>query len=118
MQQREESEWNDEEKKIVAEYHKKCADLEEEREKYHKVCERCGCVNKIWYTYLSVVTILISLISLQQLEQELRKLQQAITEGTHAFDEVLQQLFYRKVKTEMVIYQVKNFVSMITNRSG
>ena len=42
----------------------------------------------------------------KQLEMELKKLQTQIQEGGAAFDEVLQALFQKKVKTEMVIYQV------------
>ncbi len=38
---------------------------------------------------------------------ELKKLQTQIQEGGAAFDEVLQALFQKKVKTEMVIYQVR-----------
>ena len=77
MTAKNEEDWTDEEKKLVAEYEKKVKDLEEEREKYRK-----------------------------QLEMELKKLQVQIQDGTAAFDEVLQQLFHRKIKTEMVVYQV------------
>lgn len=41
----------------------------------------------------------------QQLEQELKKLQTGNSEGMQQFDEALESLFSRKVKTEMVIYQ-------------
>ena len=46
------------------------------------------------------------MIPLKQLETELKKLQGFIQEGTQSYDETLQSLFTRKIKTEMVIYQV------------
>ncbi len=82
---RPEEEWTEEDRKQVAEYEKKVKDLEEEREKYRK-----------------------------QLEVELKKLQAQIQDSTTSFDEALQQLFHKKIKTEMVIYQVSlNGWSMI-----
>ena len=41
----------------------------------------------------------------KQLEMELKKLQGLIQDGTDAFDETLKQLFQKKIKTEMVVYQ-------------
>ena len=38
---------------------------------------------------------------------ELKKLQGLIQESTDQFDEVLKALFLRKIKTQMVIYQVR-----------
>ena len=70
-------EWSEEEQKAAKEFEKKKQQLQEDREKYRK-----------------------------SLETELKKLQNSITEATAAFDEKLGQLFQRKVKTEMVIYQV------------
>ena len=77
MTAKNEEDWSDEEKKQAADYEKRVKDLEEEREKYRR-----------------------------QLEMELKKLNTQIQEGTLAFDDVLQQLFHRKIKTEMVVYQV------------
>ena len=37
---------------------------------------------------------------------ELRKLQSQIQDGTQMFDESLAQLFIKKIKTQMAIYQV------------
>jgi len=71
-----ETEWNEDEKKLAADYEKRVKELNEEREKYRK-----------------------------QLEMELKKLQSLIQDGTVAFDETLHQLFIQKIKTEMVIYQ-------------
>ena len=42
----------------------------------------------------------------QQLEMELKKLQTQTSEGTQLFDEALNILFRRKVRTEMATYQV------------
>ena len=44
----------------------------------------------------------------QQLETELRKLQGVITDGMAAFDESLNQLFLKKIKVMMVLYQVSD----------
>ncbi|KAK2163683.1 hypothetical protein LSH36_75g07025 [Paralvinella palmiformis] len=71
-----ESEWTEDEKKVAQEYERKVRELNEEREKYRK-----------------------------QLETELRKLQSLIQESTQVFDETLYQLFIKKIKTEMVLYQ-------------
>lgn len=70
-------EWNEEEQKAAKDFEKKKQQLQEDREKYRK-----------------------------SLETELKKLQSGITDATASFDEKLSQLFQRKVKTEMVIYQV------------
>ncbi|PFX29198.1 cilia- and flagella-associated protein 43-like [Stylophora pistillata] len=69
-------EWSEEEQKAAKEFEKKKQQLQEDREKYRK-----------------------------SLETELKKLQSGITDATASFDEKLSQLFQRKVKTEMVIYQ-------------
>ncbi|XP_062989315.1 cilia- and flagella-associated protein 43 [Elgaria multicarinata webbii] len=68
--------WNEDEKKIYKEYEKKVKELNEEREKHRKI-----------------------------LETELRKLQGTIQETTQTFDEIVNRLFEKKVKCEMVIYQ-------------
>ena len=70
-------EWTEDEQKAAKEFEKKKQQLQEDREKYRK-----------------------------SLETELKKLQSGIGDATAAFDEKLGQLFQRKVKTEMVIYQV------------
>lgn len=70
-------EWSEEEQKAAKDFEKKKQQLQEDREKYRK-----------------------------SLETELKKLQSGITDATASFDEKLSQLFQRKVKTEMVIYQV------------
>ena len=44
----------------------------------------------------------------QQLETELRKLQGVIADGMAAFDESLNQLFLKKIKVMMVLYQVSH----------
>lgn len=70
-------EWSEDDQKAAKEFEKKKQQLQEDREKYRK-----------------------------SLETELKKLQSGISEATAVFDEKLGQLFQRKVKTEMVIYQV------------
>lgn len=70
-------EWSEDEQKAAKDFEKKKQQLQEDREKYRK-----------------------------SLETELKKLQSGITDATASFDEKLSQLFQRKVKTEMVIYQV------------
>lgn len=70
-------EWSEEEQKAAKDFEKKKQQLQEDREKYRK-----------------------------SLETELKKLQSGISDATASFDEKLSQLFQRKVKTEMVIYQV------------
>ena len=72
-----ESEYTAEEKAAKAEYERKVAELNEEREKFYK-----------------------------QLEAELRKLQQTNVEGEQAFDDTLQQLFNRKVQIETAVFHV------------
>ncbi|XP_053318960.1 cilia- and flagella-associated protein 43 [Spea bombifrons] len=73
---RSEAEWNEDERKQLKEYEKKCKELNEEKEKYRKV-----------------------------LEAEMKKLQSSIQETTQSFDDMLTKLFEKKVKSEMVIYQ-------------
>ncbi|XP_060097687.1 cilia- and flagella-associated protein 43 [Heteronotia binoei] len=68
--------WNEDEKKVYKEYEKKVKELNEEREKHRKI-----------------------------LETELRKLQSSVQETTQTFDEIMNRLFEKKVKSEMVIYQ-------------
>ena len=70
-------EWSEDEHKAAKEFDRKQQQLQEDRDKYRK-----------------------------SLETELKKLQGGITEAAASFDEKLGQLFQRKVKTEMVIYQV------------
>lgn len=43
---------------------------------------------------------------LQQLETELRKLQSIIQDSMGGFDEMLTQVFMKKIKVMMVVYQV------------
>lgn len=76
MQQKEQTDWTEEEQKMHKEYERKVKELNEEREKFRK-----------------------------QLETELRKLQSLIAEGMATFDEALNQLFLKKIKVMMVIYQ-------------
>ncbi|CAH1784594.1 unnamed protein product [Owenia fusiformis] len=76
MSQKPEEEWSEDDLKMVAEYEKKVQTLNEEREKYKK-----------------------------QLESELKKLQLQITETMETFDQWLNNLFTRKIKTEMCVYQ-------------
>ncbi|XP_051883623.1 cilia- and flagella-associated protein 43 [Pristis pectinata] len=71
-----EYEWNEEQIKQAKEYTIKEQVLSEEKDKYKKT-----------------------------LESELRKLQAAITETTHGFDDIINKLFEKKVRTEMIIYQ-------------
>ncbi|KAJ8360229.1 hypothetical protein SKAU_G00167540 [Synaphobranchus kaupii] len=73
---RPEEEWTEEEKKSLKDHEKSVKELSEEQEKHRKT-----------------------------LETEMKKLQSAIQEGTHHFDELLSKLFERKVNCEMVIYQ-------------
>lgn len=70
-------EWSEEEQKASKDFEKKQAQHLEDREKWKK-----------------------------SLDTELKKLQSSISEATSAFDEKLALLFQKKVKTEMVIYQV------------
>ncbi|XP_076460305.1 cilia- and flagella-associated protein 43-like [Babylonia areolata] len=76
MQQKAETEWTEDEQKMAKEYERKVKELNEEREKFRK-----------------------------QLETELRKLQGLITESMANFDESLNQLFLKKIKVMMVLYQ-------------
>lgn len=73
-------EWSEEEQKASKDFEKKQQQHLEDREKWKK-----------------------------SLETELKKLQSSINESTTAFDEKLALLFQKKVKTEMVIYQVSMF---------
>ena len=73
-----EEDWGEEEHRIAKEFERKEQELKEKREKYKK-----------------------------SLETELKKLQANIDEATSGFDEKLNQLFQRKIKTEQTIFQVK-----------
>ena len=70
-------EWNEEEQKLAKEFEKKEQELKEQREKFKK-----------------------------SLETELKKHQSTINDATAAFDDKLNQLFQRKIQTEMAIFQV------------
>ncbi|XP_064602614.1 cilia- and flagella-associated protein 43-like isoform X2 [Liolophura sinensis] len=76
MSNKKQEDWSEEETKMAKDYERKVKELEEEREKYRK-----------------------------QLETELRKLQAVIQESMASFDEGLNQLFMKKVRTQMVVYQ-------------
>ncbi|XP_078310806.1 cilia- and flagella-associated protein 43-like isoform X4 [Crassostrea virginica] len=76
MSTKEPNDWTEDEQKLAKEYEKKVKDLQEEREKYRK-----------------------------QLETELRKLQGMIQDSMQGFDDTLTQLFMKKIKIMMVIYQ-------------
>ncbi|XP_033122449.1 cilia- and flagella-associated protein 43-like isoform X2 [Anneissia japonica] len=69
-------EWSEDELKIAKEYERKVKELNEEREKYKKT-----------------------------LEAELKKLQTIISDTTSNFDDKLVDLFLKKIKVEMVIFQ-------------
>ena len=83
MTNKPQEEWSEDDQKAAKEFEKKKLQLQEDREKYRK-----------------------------SLETELKKLQSGITEAAAAFDEKLSQLFQRKVKTEMAIYQVYWFLDI------
>ncbi|XP_043911887.1 cilia- and flagella-associated protein 43 [Protopterus annectens] len=68
--------WTEDDRRLVKDYEKKIKELNEEREKYKK-----------------------------GLEAEMKKLQTSIQETTQSFDDALNRLFDRKVKSEMIIYQ-------------
>ena len=51
---------------------------------------------------------------MKSLEMELRKLQTANTDATNHFDERLNQLFIKKIKTEAVILQVRFSIKRIS----
>lgn len=53
-----------------------------------------------------VETIDNEYVFLQQLETELRKLQSIIQDSMGGFDEMLTQVFMKKIKVMMVVYQV------------
>ncbi|XP_076101515.1 cilia- and flagella-associated protein 43-like isoform X5 [Mytilus galloprovincialis] len=76
MQTKEQKDWTEDEKRLAGEYEQKVKDLNEEREKYRK-----------------------------QLETELRKLQSIIQDSMGGFDEMLTQVFMKKIKVMMVVYQ-------------
>lgn len=78
-------EWSEEEQKLAKEFEKKEQELKEQREKFKK-----------------------------SLETELKKHQSIINDATTAFDEKLNQLFQRKVKTEMAIFQEELKVLRLT----
>ncbi|GCB83961.1 hypothetical protein scyTo_0024568, partial [Scyliorhinus torazame] len=71
-----EYEWNEEQVKLAKEYAIKEQELNEEKDKYRKT-----------------------------LESELKKLQSSITETASNFDDIMNKLFEKKVRTEMIIYQ-------------
>ncbi|XP_067909306.1 cilia- and flagella-associated protein 43 isoform X2 [Heterodontus francisci] len=71
-----EYEWTEEQIKQAREYAIKEQELNEEKDKYRKT-----------------------------LESELKKLQGSIAESTSIFDETMNKLFDKKVRTEMIIYQ-------------
>ena len=54
--------------------------------------------------------MILFLLSTQTLEAELKKLQTIIADTTSNFDDKLLKLFERKLKTEMVIYQVCDLI--------
>ncbi|CAJ1067274.1 cilia- and flagella-associated protein 43 isoform X2 [Xyrichtys novacula] len=68
--------WTEEEKKLYKEYKDKAEDLSEEKNKYR-----------------------------QLLEGEIKKLQAATKDATERFDEMVKQLFERKLKCEMAVQQ-------------
>lgn len=74
-------EWTEEEQKAAKDFEKMEKQHLEDREKWKK-----------------------------SLETELKKLQSNIAEATAAFDEKLSLLFQKKVKTEMVIFQVSSSI--------
>ncbi|XP_063433249.1 cilia- and flagella-associated protein 43-like isoform X6 [Mytilus trossulus] len=76
MQTKELKDWTEDEKRLAGEYEQKVKDLNDEREKYRK-----------------------------QLETELRKLQSIIQDSMGGFDEMLTQVFMKKIKVMMVVYQ-------------
>ncbi|CAC5420253.1 unnamed protein product [Mytilus coruscus] len=76
MQTKEQKDWTEDEKRLAAEFEQKVKDLNEEREKYRK-----------------------------QLETELRKLQSIIQDSMSGFDDMLNQVFMKKIKVMMVVYQ-------------
>ncbi|XP_071946948.1 cilia- and flagella-associated protein 43-like [Antedon mediterranea] len=69
-------EWSEEEQKMAKEYERKVKELNEEREKYRKT-----------------------------LEAELKKLQTIISDTTSNFDDKMVEIFLKKIKVEMVIFQ-------------
>ncbi|XP_078421122.1 cilia- and flagella-associated protein 43 isoform X2 [Cetorhinus maximus] len=71
-----EYEWTEEQAKQAKEYAIKEQELNEEKDKYRKT-----------------------------LESELKKLQSSIAESTSNFDDTMNKLFEKKVRTEMIIYQ-------------
>ncbi|XP_048464916.1 cilia- and flagella-associated protein 43 isoform X2 [Rhincodon typus] len=71
-----EYEWTEEQVKQAKEYAIKEQELNEEKDKYRKT-----------------------------LESELKKLQSSIAESRNNFDDIMNKLFEKKVRTEMIIYQ-------------
>ena len=49
----------------------------------------------------------------QQLETELKKLQGFIEDGKVAYDEQLNAIFLSKIKTEMLIYEVRICITQV-----
>uniref|UniRef100_A0AAY5EAX4 Uncharacterized protein n=1 Tax=Electrophorus electricus TaxID=8005 RepID=A0AAY5EAX4_ELEEL len=78
--------WTEEERRSYKEYEKKAKELREEQDKYRKA-----------------------------LEAEMKKLQISIKDATLAFDETLNKLFERKVKSEMAIYQEELKISNLAH---
>ena len=79
-----EDEWNEEEIKIAQDYRAKTKELNEEREKYKKL-----------------------------IEVEAKKLRQQVLESVEQYEEILMELFTRKLKTEMAIYHEELKISRI-----
>lgn len=76
MTNKPQDEWSEEEQKAAKEYERKVKELNDEREKYRKT-----------------------------LDAELKKLQTIISDTTTNFDDKLLNLFEKKIRTEMVIFQ-------------
>lgn len=58
----------------------------------------------------------VAIVLFQTLEAEMKKLQTSIMDATQGFDETLTKLFERKVKSEMVIYQVRQHTHTHTDQ--
>lgn len=67
-----------------------------------------GCQNNYRYVVIKweFLPDVVFNLFLKQLETELRKLQSIIQESMQGFDDNLTQLFMKKIKIMMVIYQV------------
>ncbi|XP_037076791.1 cilia- and flagella-associated protein 43-like [Pollicipes pollicipes] len=84
MDEKEPDDWTEDEVKEAAEYERRAAELEVERDKYRKL-----------------------------LEQELKKMLVTLQETVDRFDDSLNQLFTLKVQTEHAIYQEELKVSRL-----